>query len=601
MKNSNPNRAEVKDINKWDTSKMYSSESEWSKDFQELEKSIVNYDKYNTPSISSSTELLEILDFDNSINRKFEKIFVFSHLKNDEDKTNTKYDSYMQKSRILYSKMLEKSSFINPLIQSIPESDLDEYLSSPNLQKYKFMLEKIVREKPYTLDKDQENLLSVVSETADAPSQIFSQLDNADICFGQVETPNGEIKELTHANFNTFLMDQNRSFRKNVFFQYYNSYDEHKYTLSTTLTSCVRTNWIYAKVRNHKSTLESSLFHNNISTNVYHSLLSTVKDNITPLSKYFSLRKNILGYKDLHIYDTYVPLQETIKFNLPYEEAVSECIKALEPLGAEYCNTLKKGLLEGWVDRYSNKGKRSGAYSSGCYDSYPYILLNYDENNINSLYTLIHEAGHSMHSYLSNNAQPYHLSSYSIFVAEVASTVNEFLLTKYLLNKYSDDINMKKYIMNREIENIKGTLFRQTMFAEFEKILFSLTEKDIPLNEQNIRKEYRNLLEIYFDNTIIIDDILELEALRIPHFYSPFYVYQYATGISSAISIGKSLFQEDKNIDNYHTFLKSGGSLFPTEQLKIAGIDIEKPEPVISALNYFSNLVKELENSYGIK
>jgi len=398
---------------------------------------------------------------------------------------------------------------------------------------------------------------------------------------------------------NTERKPSGRNIRRKAFFQYFQAYQNHRHTLAAILAQSIKKDLFYTRARNFSNCRAGALFGDNVPGAVYDNLIQTVKGNLAPLFKYFNFRQKVLGLKALHFFDTYVPIIEDVDFRMPYEEAVEVCIKALKPLGQEYGRILKQGLLGGWVDRYENRGKRSGAYSSGCYDSPPFILLNYEEHNINSLYTLIHEAGHSMHSYYSKEYQPYVDHDYTIFVAEVASTFNEDLLSRYLLEFYRDNPKMKAYILNREIDNIRATLFRQTMFAEFEKIIHNIVEGNNPLTLDVICEEYRKLLEIYFGDALILDPELSLECLRIPHFYSAFYVYKYATGVSAAIALaGNVVDGGDTARQAYLDFLKLGGSKFPLDELLEAGVDMSSTRPVARAIEHFSHLVDRLIEVY---
>ncbi len=595
-----PLRNEISDSDKWDLDPLFHNETEWQSAFDKLAAEVEKYNDYKG-KLGESVELFkEALEFDLTAGRELEKLYTYAHLKNDEDKTNNQYQEMYQKAITLYTKLSELSSYLTPEIQNLPTEIIQNYIENPELGLYLFYLEKILRYKAHTLSPEIEKILAMGKEISLAPSEIFSQLDNADLTFGSLKNSKGEEKELSHGNFNTFLCDPDREVRKNAFNQYYASYEKNKHTIAAALTYANKKDWYYAKIRKHLSCRRASLFSDNINEKVYDNLLYAVKANMASLKKYLQFRKDALELEELHIYDTYLPLVKDIKFQMSYEEAVDICIKAMAPLGEEYSAKLKEGLLGGWVDRYENKGKRGGAYSSGCYDSPPYILLNYDAENINSLYTMIHEAGHSMHSYYSCKKQPYLYSGYTIFVAEVASTFNETLLSAYLLEYYKDDNKMKAYILNREIDNIRATLYRQTMFAEFEKISHDYIEKDRPLTLETIRKEYRKLLEIYFDKVLAIDDNLELEALRIPHFYSAFYVYKYATGISAAIALAHNVLnKQDKACENYKKFLTLGGSKFPIEELEVAGVDMNTPEPIKNALDYFGKLVDQLVTIYA--
>jgi oligoendopeptidase F len=399
------------------------------------------------------------------------------------------------------------------------------------------------------------------------------------------------------------LINPNRDIRRKSFFQYYQAYENHKHTLAATLLHAIKKDLFYSRARHFDNCRASALFADRIPESVYDNLIETVKSNLAPLFKYLNFRKQALALSDLHFYDTYVPIVNDVTFDIPYEAAVDMSIQAMRPLGDEYIKVLKEGLLGGWVDRYENRGKQSGAYSAGSYDSPPYILLNYEARNINSVYTLLHEGGHSMHSFYSNTHQPYVDHDYTIFVAEVASTFNENLLSRYLLDHYKNDPAKTAYILNREIDNIRATLFRQIMFAEFELITHRIVEDNAPLTLDVITDTYWELLETYFGDTLVLDPTLSLECLRIPHFYSAFYVYKYATGIAAAIALADKV--ADKVVNEgasareaYLNFLKLGGSKFPLDELVDAGVDMESPEPIQHAIQYFSDLVDRLMDAY---
>jgi len=588
------NRSQVKDSDKWNVELLYSSLENWEKDFSLAKEEVEKYAFLKGKTGKSAEDMKKVIEFDLGVSRLLDRLYTYAHLKSDEDKTNSIYLSLVERAMSLYTKAGELSSFIPVEIQEIPDDTISEYKKSEDLKEYVFYIDKIIRYKPYTRSAEIEELLSASGDFSDSAADIFSQLDNADFTFGKIKDETGKEVELTHGNFIRFLMNKSPEVRKNVFKQYYSVYDTHKHALSSAFYSNCKKDKFYSKVRGYESCLDSALFSDDVKKDVYYSLLESVKKNIAPLAKYINFRKEYLSLDKIHFYDTYVPLVGKIDFSMDYEEAVDTCVKALSILGEEYTSVLKDGLLNGWVDRYENKGKRSGAYSSGCFDSPPYILMNYDKNNINSLYTLIHEAGHSMHSFLSAKNQPYHYHRYTIFAAEVASTFNETLLSDYLLKKYSGNDEMRAYILNREIDDIRGTLYRQTMFAEFEMIMHQMTENDIPLTIDLIRAEYRKLLETYFGGSIEIDSELELEALRIPHFYNSFYVYKYATGISAAISLAENVLDKGSPaVERYMNFLSAGGKMFPLDALKSAGVDMSKPETVNSALIHFSEKVDE--------
>ena len=594
-----PTRDDINPQDTWDLTLLFKDDAEWEKLYTVIEQRIPEYAGFQGHLHESLDMFKKAVDFDLAVSRDIERAYTYAHLKSDEDTANQKYLGMYQKAMNLYTRIAELSSFMTPEIQSIPDETMKQFMDDPSMKEYRFFLEKILRYKPHTLSREIEQILAMTGEVAQAPAQTFSQLDNADMSFGTIRDEKGNDVELSHGNFSSFLMSKNREVRQKAFLQYYQSYDEHRNTIATTLAYSNKKDHLYSRVRKFGNCRGASLFSDNVPEEVYDNLIETVRNNRGPLFSYLRFRKEALGLEELHFYDTYVPLVSGIDFHMPYEEAVDVCVKALVPLGIEYTSILKDGLLGGWVDRYENKGKRSGAYSSGCYDSPPYILTNYRDDNINSLYTLIHEAGHSMHSYYSKENQPYISHDYTIFVAEVASTFNETLLSGYLLDYYKDDAKMQGYIINREIDNIRATLYRQTMFAEFEKVSHAIVEENKPLTLEVIRAEYRTLLETYFGDTMVIDDELSLEALRIPHFYSAFYVYKYATGISAAIALADRVLNEgDDAREAYLGFLKLGGSMFPLDELIAAGVDMRKPEPVEKALAHFDSLVKRLMEVY---
>ena len=595
-----PERKDVKEEHKWDLSPLFKNEDEWNTLFEDVEGNIGGYNKFYGLMGDSLERFRGTLEFDLALSRELERLYTYAHLKSDEDKSNQFYQAMYQRVVNLYTRVSEASSFITPEIQQLNEDLVRGFMADDSMKDYRFYLEKILRYKPHTRTHEIEQILAMSGEIGHAPSQIFSQLDNADMKFGKIKDHEGRDVELSHGNFSTFLISPDREVRKKAFHQYYEAYESMKNTIAETLSHSNKKDFFYSRVRNFNSSREAALFSDNMPLSVYDNLIETVRNNTAPLFKYLAFRKKALGLDQLHFYDTYVSIVKDVNFSMTYEDAVETCVKALAPLGDEYLDIMKKGLLGGWVDRYENRGKRSGAYSSGCYDSPPYILMNYEEKNINSLYTLMHEAGHSMHSYLSKQNQPYIMSDYTIFVAEVASTFNETLLSKYLLDFYKDNPRMKAYILNREIDNIRATMYRQTMFAEFEKITHELVERNKPLTLEVLRTEYHNLLNSYFGDSIVIDEELSLECLRIPHFYSAFYVYKYATGISAAIALADKVIAEGEKARNaYLGFLKLGGSKYPLDELLEAGVDMSSPEPVKRAVAHFNDLVKQLEEVYS--
>ena len=595
-----PDREAIPAHDKWDLRPLFADDDKWQVLFDRLASELSDYDSYRGRLGESLDTLMAGITFDLDFSRRIERLYTYAHLKNDEDKSNQTYLAMYQRAVSLYTRASEQSSFMRPEIMAIPEDRIQIWLDDDAISAYRFYLEKALRHRPHTLTEPMEAMLAMTQEMAQTASQVFGQLDNVDLSFGTLTDGDRGDVELSHGNFTTFLQHPDREMRKTAFFQYYAAYENHQNTIAAALAGSVKADLFYARSRKHATCREAALFADDIPLAVYDNLLDTVKSNQAPLFAYLDFRREALGLENLHFYDTYVPIVRDVAFEMPYEEAVMTCIEALAPLGRDYTDILRKGLSKGWVDRYENRGKRSGAYSSGCYDSPPYILLNYEKNNINSLYTLIHEAGHSMHSHLSCRHQPYVYHGYTIFVAEVASTFNETLLSAHLLERYRDDARMRAYILNREIDNIRATLFRQTMFAEFELRVHQRAEAHAPLTLDALTGIYRELLESHFGDYLVIDDALALECLRIPHFYSTFYVYKYATGISAAIALANRVMNGDERArDDYLEFLTLGGSMFPLDELVAAGVDMRSPEPIVQAIDHFGRLVEALKAVYG--
>jgi len=596
-----PPRSGISDKDKWDLTELFESDESWERMFAATEAELDAYAQYKGRLKESAALLKEAIEKHLGCTRSLERVYTYAHLKSDEDKSNQLYLGFFQKALNLFTRASEASSFITPEIQSIPDDLVSSFLEDDTLAEFKFFLEKILRYKPHTRSESEEQILAMTGEIASGPSQVFGQLDNVDLNFGTITDESGREIELSHGNFSTFLINPSREIRQKAFFQYYQAYQNHKNTLAATLALSIKKDFFYSRVRNFANCRSAALFNDNVPEEVYDNLIETVRSNLEPLFKYLNFRQKILGLDELHFYDTYVPLVPDVEFRMPYEEAVAVAVRATAPLGEEYGRILRDGLLGGWVDRYENKGKRSGAYSSGCYDSPPYILMNYEESNINSLYTLIHEAGHSMHSHYSKINQPYVDHEYTIFVAEVASTFNEALLSRYLLEYYKDNPRMIAYILNREIDNIRATLYRQTMFAEFEKNAHGIVEANRPLTLDVITGQYRSLLEFYFQDALTLDPELSLECFRIPHFYAGFYVYKYATGVSAAIALAEKVIREgDAARQTYLNFLKLGGSKYPLDELFEAGVDMRSPQPVKQAIAHFSTLVDQLIEDYRV-
>ncbi len=592
-----PARDEVSVESQWDLTGLYSSVDDWNSDLAELEADIKGFAFFVGTLGESALKLKACLEFDMNFSRKLEKLYTFAHLKNDEDKTNSLHQGNYEKGMRLVNEASKASSFIRSEIMSIPEDRMQTFLADKDLEFYRFHLEQVLRYREHTLSEKEEALLAASGEMSRVTQDAFDMLDNVDLQLGTIEDEKGETISLTHANFQSLLQNYDRRIRQDAFHTYYKAYESHQYTYSSLLAGSIKKDLFYSRAKNFPSYRGKALFAEKIPVQVYDNLLESVHENMAPLYKYFDLRKRLLKLDELHMYDCGVPLVADMKWHMPFEQAVEEIRLALAPLGEEYVEEMTRGLSsDRWTDRYENKGKRSGAYSSGCYDSNPFILMNYREDNINSVYTLAHEAGHSMHSLYSRKNQPYLYSDYTIFVAEVASTFNEALLTRHFL---SQDIapDMRIYLICREIDNFRGTLYRQTMFAEFEHQVYKAAESNEPLLLEFFKKIYRDLLECYFGPGVVLDDCLSLECFRIPHFYFSFYVYKYATGICAAYALADRVCSGGKaELNAYLGFLQAGGSKYPIDLLQSAGVDMLSPEPVRTALAKFSTLVDELEH-----
>ena len=589
-------REAVSEEFRWDLVDFYQSDEDWEKDFRDIEALKSEYSRFRSTLGKSAAALKDCLEFDMKLSRKLEALYVYSHLKNDEDKTKGLYQGNFDRSVRLATEVSSARSFINSELMAIPEETMATFLKTPELELYRFHLERILRYRNHTLTEKEEAILASSLEASRVAEEAFGMLNNADLDFGAVEDKLGNSVAVTHGNFQSFMQNYDRTLRKRAFDAMYSKYGEYQHTFAALLSGSIKKNIFYSRARNHSSTRDQALFDENIEAEVYDNLIKAVRSNMRPLYRYFDIRKRILGLEELRVYDCSVPLVKDIDWRMGYEEATETITKAMEPLGEEYLGVLRRGLLtERWVDRYENKGKRSGAYSSGCYDSHPYILMNYRDDDINSIYTLAHEVGHSLHSYHSRTNQPYLYADYTIFVAEVASTFNEVLLTRHLLGKDISD-NMRIYLICREIDSFRGTLYRQTMFAEFEREIYDMAEKGEPLTVDTFKGVYKTLLESYFGREVLLDRQLCLECFRIPHFYFSFYVYKYATGISAAYSLAERVLGGGpKELEDYLRFLRSGGSLYPLEILKKAGVDMATPEPINKALQTFASLVDQLE------
>lgn len=589
-------RAEVADKDKWDLSSLFIREEDWEASLKSLEEMIPRIASYKGTLGKSPEQLKACLDFFNEMELLDERLGYYAMLRKEEDVSDSSSSGRFARYVSIATRCAAESSYVKPEIQGIPDEQMDSYLSSPVLEEFRISLKKLIRFKPHILSEKEETILAKQSEFAQTAKKAFSALTNADMDFGTLEA-GGVEKPLTNSSFGVFLLDPDRDVRKNAFFQFYKQFEGHVNTLAELYAGSVLKDIFSARVRGFKSARQSSLFTDDVPESVYDNLVETVGRNLAPLHRYYELRKNVLGLDSLHLYDTKVSLIPDVRVRHSYDEAVEKVLAAVSPLGEEYVSTMKSGLTGAWVDKYENKGKRSGAFSAGSYKGDPYILLNYKEDDIRDVFTLAHEGGHSMHSWYSVHNNPFQDYNYTIFEAEVASTFNEQLLAKYLLDQ-TEDRDMRLYLIGRQVDDALATIYRQTMFAEYEQRCHSLVESGSALSVDVLRGEYRTLLVKYFGENVVLDEMADLEGLRIPHFYNAFYVYKYATGLSAAMALSEMVLEGgEREKTNYLTFLKSGGSRFPLESLKLAGVDMRKPEPVELALKRFASLVDELEKA----
>jgi oligoendopeptidase F len=591
-----PKRSRVKTADTWDLSSLYESDEAWEADFQKFEKKISGYKKYRGKLGESARTLAACLRFDSALERLGDRLGVYAFLKTSEDQANSDYQRMLGRFQNAATRASEAGSYIRPELLAIPDEKMQQFLDAPQLKLYRLQLERLLRYKPHTLTEREEKLLAMQGEMAQAASKAFRQLLDADMKFGVLEDEKGRQVELGNATLLQFLQSPKRSVRKAAFHQYYQQFSGHENTLAATLNGSIQKDVYYAKVRGYKSALTAALFPDNVPQKVYDNLIASVRKALPAVHRFYELRKRKMRLKSIHHYDTYVPILSDIETHYTWKQAVDAVIDSLAPLGEDYCSALKQGLLGRWCDRYPNQGKQSGAFSSGSFDGDPYILMNYKATVLNDVFTLTHEAGHSMHSYYSSKHQPYEYHNYTIFVAEVASTFNEQLLIGHLLEQAPDDKH-RAYLINNEIDDIRSTVIRQTMFAEFEKITHEMCEAGEPLTVQAFKDVYCKLLEDYFGPDFALDDELSLECLRIPHFYRAFYVYKYATGMSAAIALSQRVLHGGKQeLHDYLTFLQGGCSKDPLDLLRDAGVDMRRPKPVDTALAHFARLVDELDS-----
>lgn len=585
-------RSEIAQQDKWRIEDIYATDEAWEADYNECIRRAKEKCVYQGRLAESAQILYQALKESDEADLLVEHVYVYAFMKYYEDTANAVYQEMSGRAQAAVTKLSEKYAFLTPEILAIDQKKMQEYLNSDTLALYRHALEDILAKKEHALSEKEERLLAMAGQVTASPNEIFSKFNNADVKFGTILDEDGNEVELTNGRYSVFMESNDRSVRENAFKALYRQYGNFKNTLAATYYANVKQACFYAKARKYDSTLQMYLSGSFIPEKVYHNLIETVHNNLDKMHAYVSLRKQVLGVDELHFYDIYAPMVSDITMKIPYEEAKDIALKALAPLGEEYLSKVKEGFESGWVDVYENTGKRTGAFSWGTYGVHPYVFLNYTDT-LNDVFTLVHEMGHAMHTYYSNANQPYPYAGYRIFVAEVASTCNEALLMQYLL-KNCTDASEKKYLMNHYFEQFKGTLFRQTMFAEFEMITHKMAEDGEVLSTQALCDVYRKLNEEYFGADMVIDDEIALEWSRIPHFYTPFYVYQYATGYSAAIAIASKIFKGDeKTLKGYKQFLSGGCSMHPIDLLKLCGIDMESPQVIQEALDVFGQLLEE--------
>ena len=591
-----PTRADIPETDKWDLTHLFADVSKWQEDFAWLQREYPKLEQWKARVAESAQTLAGLLEFEKPLEQKMERVYHYASLQAAEDSTNNEYLARIGQVQNLITKIAETAAFVVPEILAIDDERFGKFLADPALKDWGIKLHKIRRMGPHVLSVPEERLLALSNVALSGYDDTFSQLTDVDMKFGVLADETGREQALSQSSFSSFLVKRDPKLRKRAFHQFYAEFRDHQYTLAASLAYSVRADVFRARARHYPSALEAALFPDDVPITVYNGLIQSVRANLKPLFRYFDLRRRVLGLAKLHHYDTYVPLVPEIQTRFTFDEAVEMVLDALAPLGKEYFQVLAEGLRSRrWCDRYENKGKRSGAFSSGSYGAPPYILMNYKQDVFADVYTLAHEAGHSMHSWFSQSSQLFQDYEYPIFLAEVASTFNEELLTHHLL-RTTNDPKMRAYIINREIDDLRGMLFRQTMFAEFEQIIHAIEESGDALTLHVFKSEYHKLLEAYFAENVVLDPELDLECLRIPHFYHAFYVYKYSTGISAAVALSQGVLSGwPKAVEAYLKFLCSGGSKFPLETLKAAGVDMTTPAPIESTLQLFERRLGELE------
>ncbi|ASA96563.1 MULTISPECIES: oligoendopeptidase F [Anoxybacillus] len=590
-----PTRKDVPVEYTWRLEDIFATDEQWEQEFQQIQALLPKFSEYKGRLGESAQMLYEALQYRDHVFMRLGKLYAYAHMRHDEDTANSLYQGLETRAEGLYAEAGQATAFIVPEILAMDEDVLRTFLQQYEpLRLYAHELDEMNRQRPHVLSEKEEALLAQAAEVMNASSNTFGALNNADLRFPTITDENGEEVEVTHGRYIRFLESEDRRVRRDAFKAVYDTYRKYENTFASTLSGAVKRNNFFARVRNYRSAREAALSKNQIPETVYDNLIETIHRYLPLLHRYVQLRKRVLGLDELHMYDLYTPLVKQVDMKVTYEEAKDILLKGLTPLGDEYISIVKEGFDNRWVDVQETRGKRSGAYSSGSYGTNPYILMNW-QDNVNNLFTLAHEFGHSVHSYYTRKYQPYPYGNYSIFVAEVASTCNEALLNDYLL-KTIDDEKKKLYLLNHYLETFRGTVFRQTMFAEFEHMIHQMAQNGEALTAKVLTEKYYELNKTYFGDGVVIDEEIGLEWARIPHFYYNYYVYQYATGFSAATALSKQILEEGTPaVERYIGFLKAGSSDYPIEVLKKAGVDMTAPEPIEQACQVFEQKLQQLE------
>ncbi|TFJ93613.1 oligoendopeptidase F [Lentibacillus salicampi] len=590
-----PKRSEIPEEHKWKLEDIFATDDDWEKELESLKQDLPSIEKFQGKIAESAQNLYDVLKLQDELSERLGKLFTYAHMRYDQDTTNSTYQAMNSKAENVLTMASSTMSYVVPEILEMDEEKLRGFLNeNEELKLYEHILDEINRSRPHVLNEKEEALLAEASDPMSSASNTFSMLNNADLTFPSIQNEDGEEVDLTHGRYIGFLESKDRDVRQSAFKAMYDTYGEFINTFASTLTGTVKTDNFNAKVRNYDSARQAALDSNNIPEQVYDNLVEAVNERLPLLHRYARLRKKVLGLDELHMYDIYTPLVKDADMSFSYEEAQQYVMDGLAPLGEDYVSVLKKGFESRWIDVEENKGKRSGAYSSGAYGTHPYILLNW-QDKLNDLFTLAHELGHSLHSYYTHKSQPFRYGNYSIFVAEVASTTNEALLNDYLLNHVEDE-KQKLYLLNHFLEGFRGTLFRQTMFAEFEHAIHKRMQDGEAMTAESLTEIYYNLNQKYYGEDVVSDEEIGKEWARIPHFYMNYYVYQYATGYSAATALAHNILNgEEGAVDRYLDFLKAGSSDYPIEVLKKAGVDMTSKAPILAALDVFEEKLNEME------